>query len=159
MYQKLSTVLLVGIFGLLAVHYSAGSPPAGTIPPAIVARLALQNQTTPTASTPIYTPTETGLYRISVYMTEPQNSTGNVWNLNLQWTDEVGVETTNYIFMQQGGYGPPLAYGNNINAFYAQPLGMGVLQAMAGQPISYNVTATQSSNGGAYSIYFVVERL
>src|SRR5579863_4698326 len=123
MYQKLSTALLLGIFGIFAVHYSSGSPSAQSIPPVIVARLVLQNQTAPIATTPVYTPTVTGLYRISAYMTEPQNNTGNDWNLNLQWTDEVGLEETNYVFMQQTGYGPPLAYASNINAFYAQPLG------------------------------------
>ena len=81
-------------------------------------------------------------------MTEPQNDTGNYWYLNLQWTDEVGLEETEYVFLQQGGYGPPLAYASNFNLAYNQPPGVVVVQA-----------ASQSSNGGTYSLYFVVERL
>jgi hypothetical protein len=159
MYQKLSTLLLLGIFALLAVHYSAGSPPAESIPPAIVARLALQNQTAPIANTTAYTPTVTGLYRISAYMTEPQNDTGNFWYLNFQWTDEVGLEETADAFMEQGGYGPPGAYAINSNDSYDQPAGPVVIQAVAGQPIEYSVAAAQNSNGGTYALFITVERL
>ena len=160
MYQKLSAALLLAIFGLLAVRYSAGSPPAGSIPPEIVARVALQNQTMPIASTPVYTPTVTGLYRISAYMNGPQASTNNQWDLNLQWTDQIGLEETIIAFLQRtSANGPPLAYAFSPNVAYAQPPGIVVVQAVAGQPITYSVDPTQGSLGGIYSLYFVVERL
>jgi hypothetical protein len=54
---------------------------------------------------------------------------------------------------------PPLAYASDIKGAYNQPPGVVVIEAVAGQPITYSVAASQSSNGGTYSLYFVVERL
>src|SRR5258706_8586080 len=64
----------------------------GPVSPPIVARGKLLNQTAPIPTTTIFTPTQTGLYRLSVYGTVTTSTcSGSYWSLNPQGADEFGA--------------------------------------------------------------------
>jgi hypothetical protein len=69
MYKNLSIALLLAAVGLAAAR-SVSTPPSSPASPTIVASVALANQTAVIPPTIIFTPTHTGLYRLSVYMTQ-----------------------------------------------------------------------------------------
>lgn len=62
--------------------------------PLIVATGKFVGQTKGIANTTLYTPSETGLFRVSVYMcmTKP-GSANRVWMFVLNWTDDAGTES------------------------------------------------------------------
>jgi hypothetical protein len=163
MYKNFTIAILLATFGLVAMR-STGSPSAGSTPPAVVAKVVLQNQTAAIPTTTVYTPTVGGLYRISAYMTTPipNEQVGNYWTFNLAWTDEAGVESTpSGIVTSNTGFVPPGAWGSYFGelGFTYVPGNVAIIQAVAGQPITYSVTSAVTSNEGIYSLYFTVERL
>jgi hypothetical protein len=135
----------------------ASSPPP--LPsPLIVAKGKLVNQTAPIPTTTIFTPYETGLYRMSLYMTTTQrNSSSNQsWNFNLSWTDDAGAETV-WLLADIGAGNLPQAYGTN--PYYGTWPGQVItFEAVAGFPVTYSVTQN-APDDSAYSQYFVVERI
>jgi hypothetical protein len=158
MYKNLSLVALVVILGLLAGH-PASSVPSSPASPLIVRTAAFPNQTAPIPSTPLLTPTKTGLYRVSAYMTQiVPTTTSNVTSfLELTWTDDAGPEDTGLlgpVDLNANGKG----YGNFSGG--GAPGGVAIIEAVAGQPVNFSVGATNNvTNLGTYSVYFVVERL
>src|SRR5260370_28594260 len=97
MYKSACVVVIL----LAAFAFTSGSRPADASPttsigPAIVARGKLTNQTAPIPSTTIFTPTQTGLYRLSVYATisKADPTGGSFWTLSPSWTDDGGNETS-----------------------------------------------------------------
>jgi hypothetical protein len=132
-----------------AVHASAPTMTS----PVIVASGSLQNQTAPIAKTEIFTPTQTGLYRLSVYMTLTATSTnGADWEFILTWSDDAGNELAGTIGLNTAQK-PPNAWGSG--AFYPE-----VFEAVAGQPVSYDVFLGNGfRKGGTYSLYYTIEQL
>jgi hypothetical protein len=163
MYKTLCVaVLLFATFVFTSGGKPAAASPTGPSAPAIVATVKLTGQTAPISATTLFTPTATGLYRVSAYMTQvtPVNLLNVFWYLNLRWTDDAGAESasvqTNHMLLQTLTSGtPPEAYG-----FEAIPPGTtSVIEAKAGQPITYSVVLSAGTSGGTYSLYMVVERL
>lgn len=154
MYKTLCVVAIllatiVFTSGNNAVH---ASTPTITSP-VIVASGSLQKQTGPIAKTGIFTPTQTGLYRLSVYMTQTAPSANDaVWEFFLTWTDDAGNELAGTIGVN-ATQKPPNAWGSG--AFYPE-----VFEAVAGQPVSYEVFLGNGfRKGGTYSFYYTIEQL
>jgi len=67
------------------------------VSPAIVAKRKLLNQTKKIPTTTLYTPKQTGLFRLSIYgiiLSNDQNE-GGTWYVNVGWTDDFGPEAVN----------------------------------------------------------------
>lgn len=112
--------------------------------PAVVATLALFNQTAGIPITTLFTPSTNGLYRFTLYMaiTAACNTTGD-WTLSLSWNDFGGIQ---YLALDQG----------------CAPTGERITTApgsvLAGQPITYTVLANNVTSGD-YEVLLTVERL
>jgi hypothetical protein len=153
MYKALCVVvLLLPTFALTQARSSAVTP----VSPPIVAKGKLLNQTAPIPTTTIFTPTQTGLYRLSVYGTITISTcSGSFWSFNPGWTDDSGVlSTENQILFSNGDCLGPF----NWSSIGTIGLTM-VIEAKAGTAITYNVTQNGSPDGSAYSIYYALERL
>jgi hypothetical protein len=158
MYKTLcaAAILLAAIVftsGNNAVHASAPTITS----PVIVASGSLVNQTRTIQKTVLFTPTETGLYRISAYMTLTRPiSTYQIWSFFLSWTDDAGAEFGDIVDLYTNNP-PPGAWGHS-GGF--NPGGVSLFEAVAGQPVSYSVIVTKGSpTNGTYSLYYVVEQL
>ena len=104
--------------------------------PCVVASVALTDQTTP-AEVPIFTPTESGLFRISFYFIQ-----GARWILGFDWTDGHRLQSFKW-------------YQGPVN----QPIGTSlVVRGVAGRPLSYRVRKSQD-NQGTYDLFITVEQL
>src|SRR5258706_2567445 len=80
-------VLLLSTFALPQARNST----VGPVSPPIVARGKLLNQTAPIPTTTIFTPTQTGLYRLSVYGTVTTSTcSGSYLFLHPQLDDDFG---------------------------------------------------------------------
>jgi hypothetical protein len=128
-----------------------------------VAKAKLTNQTAQIPTTTIYTPAQTGLYRLSVYATllSAPCSTGLTWYVNLGWVDDAGVESINGLLSGYDCYlGPFLQLATSFTGVGNVPGGtVQVFEAKAGQPITYSVTEYGEPDGTAYSLYYTLERL
>jgi hypothetical protein len=128
--------------------------------PLTVAQLSLTGQTQPVPLTTLFTPSSTGLYRISGYlvMTEPARSKQEQdWLVTLKFTDDTSGEEAG-LFVVGDQAIPPFAYGydpglnSNAGAF--------TFRAVSGNPVYYRVGYDQTLvAGGTYDLYLVVEEL
>jgi hypothetical protein len=122
--------------------------------PQVVAKAKLPHQTATIPTTTIYTPAQTGLYRLSVYatlLTTVENSQSQ-WNVYVQWTDDAVTQYQNVLFSENslgsfvfpavGNYGPSITF-----------------ESKAGTPISYFVTQSNGADGTSYSLYYTLERV
>jgi hypothetical protein len=136
------TALLAGTLSLSASNASA----------AIVAKGKLLNQTAPITKT-IYTPTATGLYRLSVYatVTVANPSSQSTWNDRVQWTDDSGVLSTQGLGQSGNALGPFFWF---VACCWSIPL-----EVKAGTPITFSVTQSGPADNSAYSVYYTLERL
>jgi hypothetical protein len=155
MYKTLCAAIL--LFPMY-VFAQETKPTAPFTTPQIVAKAKLTNQTAPITTTTILTPTQTGLYRLSIYATVTQNdptSTSN-WNVDVQWTDDSG---------QQQSVNSLLVASDNVlgqfiwENFFALGGTSVTLEAKVGTPITYSVTQCCSPDNSAYSLYYTLERL
>lgn len=118
--------------------------------PQIVTSVALSNQTNEIPTTTLFTPQQTGLYRVVAYLTATHPGDGqNVWGLQIQWSDDAGIEQSCLPNLNNAAT-PPFAYVTpSISAF----------EAVAGVPVTYSVFSSGQPVSGAYSLYLTVERL
>src|SRR6266852_6871269 len=86
-------VVLLAVFAFTSGSRSADASPATPISPPIVAKGKLLNQTAPIPTTTIFTPVQTGLYRLSVYgtLTTGAQNSNSFWSYSPVWTDDSGV--------------------------------------------------------------------
>ena len=157
MYKTLRVaVLLIATFAFTSGSRSADASPTTPPSPVIVARAKLVNQTSPIPTTTIFTPTQNGLYRLSVYATVTR--TGSVatgWQYDIFWTDDSGP--------QNGGQGLINGSDGNTGSFTWTNAGnygaVLVLEAAAGTPITYDILQQGAPDNAAYSLYYTLERL
>src|SRR5271169_4195856 len=92
MYKTLCVaVLLLATFAFMSGSRAADASQT-TLPSAvIVAKVALTNQTTTIPQTVIFTPLQSGLYRVSPYMALMTSPVTCCWNFDFFWTDEGGT--------------------------------------------------------------------
>jgi hypothetical protein len=145
---------------LAAFAFMSGSQPAGAsapisyTSPQIVARGKLLNQTAPIPTTTILTPSQSGLYRLSVYATMMTGSSSS-WSFTPNWTDDSSASlTTNGVLMSQNTAGPFLEPGADFSL--GAPI---ILEAKGGTAITYSVTQSGPPDGSVYSMYYTLERL
>ena len=158
MYKTLCVaVLLLPTFVLAQGSKPADASPTTPIGPPIVAHGKLLNQNTPLPSTTIFTPTQDGLYRLSVYLTitRADSSSNSQWGFNVDWVDDVGVQEANFLLL---GYGNVSGQFFVYQSFRAGGTAM-PFEAKAGMPITYNVTQIGGPDNSSYSLYYTLERL
>jgi hypothetical protein len=159
MYKTLCVAILLLPTVVLA-QGSKSAPSTTFSSPQIVAKAKLPHQTAAIPMTTIFTPVQTGLYRLSVYATLLNTSTvGVTWHINVGWTDDAGPQTINTLlagddsimgqFVQFSNSGFQIPLGGPVTTF----------EAAAGQPITYNVTYDGPPDGTSYSLYYTLERL
>jgi hypothetical protein len=161
MYKSICiAVLVVGLLSLAGHSSSAALAPFTS--PQIVARGKLVNQTG-TFETAIFTPNQSGLYRLSVYATittADPNSTSNSY-YSVSWTEDTGRTQGTTLLVAND-----TSVGQFFNAalwynFGDQWYDGGVdrtFQAKAGTPIMHGGGPNVPDNS-AYSIYYTLERL
>jgi hypothetical protein len=153
MYKTLGVVAL--FIGLLNVsgRTSDAAPSTAFTNPVIVATGQVLNQITPISKTTIFTPSQDGLFRLSVYatITEPNSNSSSEWNYNLFWTDVAGLESQRRLLISNNALRGVFNWNNPL-----YPL---VFQGVAGAPVSYSVVLSGAPDHTAYSLYYVVEQL
>lgn len=160
MYKSLCIgVLLLAAFAFTSGHKAAdASPTAPTAltSPAIVAKGALPNQTA-TITTTLYTPTQTGLYRLTVYatITKADPNSQSYWYYNLAWTDDGGSESEGSIVYQNVIAPRQFIY----EGLFTQGGAIVPFQAKAGTPITHSMLQGGPPDNSAYSLYYTLERL
>jgi hypothetical protein len=98
----------------------------------------LFHQTAAIPFTPLFTPTKTGFYRMSVYISS--NDINTNWQIDLLWTDFAGT-TQKYASSPTG----------------APPLGSFMFVPRAGTQVSYQVIGNDPNV--PYNIAFTIEQL
>jgi hypothetical protein len=153
-----SVGLLVCVLVLTSFHEKSNA--AGVFfGPRVVAKVSLKSGM-PVAPTTIFTPPQTGMYRVSSYMTMTTASSDltGFWGLGFGWTDDAGVEEV-FLMGAQDNRTPPWAWGNLASGNGAPPVGPFSFEAVGGTPVTYWVTPPSDTNGGTYELFLVVERL
>jgi hypothetical protein len=163
MYKALGVaVLLLGTVAFTGRNSTAAAP-VGPAYPLIVAKGKLPNQTATIPTSTIYTPSQTGMYRLSVYATllSAPCTTGLTWYFNLGWVDDAGTQTMNdFLYGYDCNLGPFLQLAlANSNAGNVPGGTIAVFEAKAGQPITYSVTNYGEPDGTSYSLYYTLERM
>ncbi len=156
MYKALCVAaLLVGLLALTG--RSSSATPTPFTGPLIVAKGKLVNQTT-TINKTVFTPTQDGLYRLSMYATisTPDPASQSIWYVAPAWTDDWGAEGASDI-LAKGGNSP------GQFQLYGQNYGLGgvtfPVEAKAGTPITIAVNQSGPTDNSAYSLYYTLERL
>jgi hypothetical protein len=124
--------------------------------PNIVAQVALTGQTAPIPTTTLFTPSATGMYRLSTYgtITNPVAVVDGYWLVILNWTDDAGTE--NCTGMVNGC----LAILVDITPPSAAEQRTFVVNANAGAPVSYSVSpGGYDLQGSVYELFITVEQL
>jgi hypothetical protein len=108
--------------------------------PITIVRLTLKNQTADIGALNLFTPTSSGLYRVSAYAEITPGSTGFV-EVALSWIDEAGAEGPS-IFATGSGSGS----------------GSLVVHSLPNQPVTLS---TEAGGGfsGSYNLIITVEQL
>ena len=143
-YRLLAMILLTSAVSGVAQTAARqnASPPCAAFP-CVVASISLANQTTAVSQTPIITATADGLFRVTYYL-ESSHIQGSTWGVAFSWTDDLKTESTG-IFE---------AHAGSISA------GTWISRVIAGQPITYAVTAgIRNPPGASYSLFITVEQL
>ena len=163
MHKNLLIVLLIVVLAVTANHSARGTTDGPITSPVIVKKLVVRNHSGPIQQTTLFTPSQTGLFRISIYMTEitPGNTPANPWMLSLSWSDDAGSECCATVLGLSTVGTPPFAYAyfSPVVGSANPPTGMVVIEAAAGQPVAYSVDNGAPGTTGTYSIYAVVERM
>ena len=110
--------------------------------PCVVATLSVTNQTVPVSETALFTPTTSGLFRVTFYM-ESSPVRGSDWGLQFKYTDD--LKTRSEPVWQ--------ATPGNLASFNY------VFRVVAGQPITYAVTQVKIGEGAYYDLFITVEQL
>ena len=110
--------------------------------PCVVATLSVTNQTVPVSETALFTPTTSGLFRVTVYM-ESSAIQGSVWSLQFKNTDDLKKRSGSIV---------QVAPGQLLS-------GVSVYRDVAGQPITYTVAQVKVGEGAFYDLFVTVEQL
>ena len=157
MYKSVCVlVIFLSLFAFTSGSRQADASPTTAIGPAIVAHGNLVNQTAPIPATTIFTPTQTGLYRLSIYgtmLTAAYNS-GTSWSVYVSWTDETTSQNQQVLWSYDSSLAPFLSSG--ANNFYGQ---VAIFEAKAGTPVAYSTTQIGPPDGTSYSLHYTLERL
>lgn len=148
------------LLGALAIGFATNSDSVvkTSTGPRIVARVKLTNKTAPVPDSILFTPTQSGLFRISVYMTvtvPTTNSLGGGWYVPLTWTDDAGTEQLTIAGIANTSVPPQ---DNSTSGNTGNPNYNPVIWADAGTPVTYSVVS-EGTMGGTYEMFMVAEQL
>jgi hypothetical protein len=152
MYKTLCVLVL-----LVSPIFVSNSAASDLPSPKIVAKAKLTHQTTPMPGVTILTPTQDGLFRLSIYatITQPDYYSQSFWYISVNWTDDGAYQEASGIL-----YGYPY---NGPYYFQWESLGVAgptmTFEAKSGTPITLTVAQDGPPDNSAYSLYYVVERL
>lgn len=146
--------LFAGLLTLTGRSSSAAPTPFPS--PLIVAKGKVLNQTAPATAT-IFTPTQSGLYRLSVYpmIVRTDSTSQSYWCYSPSWSDDSGFWEASQILCGYPSLRGPFQYVNN---FYIGGTAL-VMEVKAGSSITYTVSQVGPSDNSAYSLYYTLERL
>jgi hypothetical protein len=147
------------LLGVLAISFATNNPTSGFKyfgGPRIVAKVKLTNRTASVPDSILFTPTQSGLYRISVYMSMTAPASGGAWQTSLSWTDDAGAEQLGAIAGIYNSAVPPTDYSTDGRE--GTPNLNPTIWAVAGAPVTYSVTGI-GTVGGAYEMFMVAEQL
>ena len=115
--------------------------------PRVVARLNLHNRTKAIGPEILYTPTQSGVFRITGIMvcTIANGSEVAAWNGSVSWTNELGANSIP--FFGAGTRAPNTEYGS------------WVINATANSPITLQITAFDDTSNTQYNAYIILEQL
>lgn len=108
--------------------------------PCIVASISLVNQSMSVSQVPIYTPTTSGVFRVTYYFEADAEAIGGSWILTFGWTDDLKPQSIPPVGVQPGTY-----------FSYVLPV-----RDLGGHPITYSV---MGNTGGSYSLFAIVEQV
>jgi hypothetical protein len=154
------TLCVIVVLLACALAFSAGSASTTTATytvPQIVAKGRLLNQTAPIPTTTIFSPAQSGLFRLSVYATITTGVTNNTstWSYNTEWTDDSGEVNNGQVLTSLNQ--------DNIGAFSWSNVGQYgatmVFEAKGGTGIAYSVAQYGPADNSAYALYYTLERL
>ena|SRR5579872_1653833 len=160
-YKRIS----IAVFSLAVLAFVLRTKPVEAVPnavstPVIVAQGSFSNQNRNIRNQTIYTPTQAGVYRLTVYATittQDTNST-SMWEWSASWTDASGQQQSIY---------PLWKWGSELGQFFAfyttnyfTPGGYSMsIQANARTAITQTMQRSGAPDNSAYSLYYVLERL
>jgi hypothetical protein len=153
MYKSIfAFVVMLAALALTSGSKSADASPATPNFPVIVAKAKLLDQGE--VNRAIFTPTKTGLYRLSIYVTftTPDPLTQSLY-LSMNWTDDAGVENAVPLLFTNSGT-PPDAY---MGFGTSWPGNVSTFEAVAGSPIT--LSAVTPIGNARFNLYYVVENL
>jgi hypothetical protein len=110
--------------------------------PCVVATLSVTNQTAAVSETALFTPTTSGLFRVTYYM-ESSPILASVWGLQFKYADDLKVRSEPVVRVNPG----------------QSPSFSLMFRDVAGQPITYAVTQIKSSPDAYYDLFITVEQL
>jgi hypothetical protein len=159
MYKSISAaVLLAASFAVISGIRHADALPTTSTSPLIVARGKLLNRSGAIPTTTIFTPAQTGLYRLSVYATVTQSdpNNGGSYGYSVNWTDDAGSEqgTGGAVLLWSANSVPPNAGAENPAGWQGNVL---LFEAVAGTPVTHSLTG--GPDNSLYSLYYTIERL
>jgi hypothetical protein len=145
MKQLVAVAILMGL-SCICFAQAANTRGNGTTCAALpceVASVSVVAQTVTVPLTTLFTPAADGLFRISVYMSSSPTQ-GSTWAYALFWTDDVKARNSGRQQLSPGTF-----------SSFSAPV-----RALAGQPLSYSVSAGASNPPGAnYNLSITVEQL
>ena len=130
--------LIFAFILLLFVGVSIATNPHVPRGPVIVADLSFTAQTSGFGPTTIFTPTDSGIYRVAIYG-ESSDQLGS-FTATMTWTDDFG---SNFKFLSNEGF---------------PGQGSRIVFATAGNPITIT-TSPSLSTGATYNTFVIVEQL
>lgn len=113
----------------------------------VVKSLALTSQTAPIPQTTLFTPTRTGVYRLSVYLSGGGGMGPGDWLLFVRWTDLTGASSAIRELQVTTG---------KANWTQHAP---SMLSIQSGTPLVYEVDAVGDTSGCDYNLVITIEQL
>lgn len=117
--------------------------------PRVVARLNLFNRTKAIGPQTLYTPTKSGVFRISGTMvcTVPTGSTNtSEWGTSITFVNEIGLNNLGITGVE----------ASKVTTQTSSPLVFNVFQ---GNPITLSIAPEDDPSGSQYNAYFILEQL
>jgi len=150
-----SASLLICVLVLTSFHEKSDA--AGNfVGPRVIAKIALKSAA-PVDPTILFTPPQTGVYRISGYMTMITSNINGIsgWVPLLNWSDDAGAEQAPLLTALDNRT-PPSAWA--LSGTEGSP-GPFTFEAVGGVPVTYSMLQPGDIDGGTYELFLVVERL
>jgi hypothetical protein len=140
---KMFAVVMLSVLAALVLRSDRGHGQSGQQYPVIIRQISMQNQTITPPVITLFTPTTSGLYRVSAYFSIFPESTGSICP-QVEWLDASAQQDWD-ISLTTCAYP-----GNNGN-------GVVILHSIPNEPV--NLIPNFESFTGGYNLFVTVEQL